>query len=412
MPNTFAYTSNWVTMRTLDLLVNKLEVGAFFNTEFNRELTQEFPVGSTFNVKLPQMFIPRTGLGYNPQTINRRTTPVTCDQVIGVDFEWDSIELALNMERGEEEIEKQYLMPAAAALKQELDSKCAQWAYLNSPNIVGSLGTNPTSFQTIDQAREQLVEMGCPPGGDKGLLIPPAISVALSNAGVTYFNPTGNISQQYKEGSLGRTKGFDVYESMSLYDHTAGTWAGAVTVTGAGQSGSTLNVTATTGDTFLAGDIISIANVFPTNPMTRRTTQRANAKTFVITQNTTAAANAAALPIYPAIVGPGSPYQNVNALPAAGAALTLFPGTVTPNGRTGKQGLAMHANAFALVSVKFQNPKAVEIASQTRDPKTGVSIAFVRAFDAVQRKWINRFDMMIGFGNLYAENCSVRVLGA
>ncbi len=119
-----------------------------------------------------------------------------------------------------------------------------------------------------------------------------------------------------------------------------------------------------------------------------------------------------ALSISPSIIGPGSPYQNVDALPGAGAILTLFPGTVSPSAKVGKQGLALAKGAFALVSVKFKNPTAVEIASQTRDPKTGVSIAFVRQFEGRTRSWINRFDMMVGFGSLYAENCSVRVLGA
>jgi hypothetical protein len=50
--------------------------------------------------------------------------------------------------------------------------------------------------------------------------------------------------------------------------------------------------------------------------------------------------------------------------------------------------------------------------SQTTDPDTGLSIAFIRAFDAVQRRWINRFDCMVGFGRLHVESCAVRVLAA
>lgn len=412
MPNTYALT-DWVTMETLRLLLNKLEVGQFFNTDYNKNLTMEYPVGETFNVKLPQMFEVTTGLAYQPQAIDRRTTPVTCNIVKGVHFEWDSIEQALKLERGEEEIKKQYLEPAAAALKQELDSQCALWAYQNTPNAVGTLGTNPTSFDaTSAAARERLIQMACPPSGEKGMIVPPAYVRALKNASIGYFNPASDISKQYKEGSIGRADGFDWYESMSLYDHTSGIWAGAVTITTSGLSGSSITVTCTTGDTVKKGDVISIDNVYAVNPMTRRTVSQTFDKQFVVTQDATGVASSMTIQISPSIVGPGSPYQNVDALPVAGAALSLF-NDATPTGAlTGKQGLALHKNAFALVSVKFQNPKAVEIASQSRDPETGVSIAFVRAFDPIQRRMVNRFDMCFGFGNLYNDSCAVRVLGA
>ena len=36
----------------------------------------------------------------------------------------------------------------------------------------------------------------------------------------------------FKEGFIGELANAKMYESQSLYTHTAGTWAGAVTVTG------------------------------------------------------------------------------------------------------------------------------------------------------------------------------------
>jgi hypothetical protein len=52
------------------------------------------------------------------------------------------------------------------------------------------------------------------------------------------------------------------------------------------------------------------------------------------------------------------------------------------------------------------------MASQTRDPQTGISVRFVRMFDPQQSKMVNRFDVCIGFGNLYNDQCAVRILGA
>ena len=410
MPNSYVFP-DWVAPEALRLLLNQLEVSQFFNTEYNKEFDREFPVGETVRVKLPQRYLIRDGLGYNPQAIDRINTTVTCNQIFGVDFQFDDFEGALKMERSKEEISRQYLEPAMAQIAQEIDTRAALFAYQNSNNIVGVLGTDPNSSTTFMQARQRMKELACPPG-EKGMIVPPAVNTAYVPQLQALFNPASEISQQYKEGSLGRLWGYDWYESMSLWSHTAGTWAGAVTVNGPNQSGTQLTITATAGDTFNVGDVFGIASVNQVNPMTRRKLSTVG-KTFTVTAPLVAAGGGVdVVNISPAIFGPGSQYQNVDALPASGAALTLFPGTASPNGKTGAQGLAIHPDAFALVGVKLQSPKATELTSQARDKKTGIPIRFVRMWDPISAQMINRWDTCIGFGNLYGDNCSVRVLCA
>ena len=413
MPNQFIFP-DWVAPEALRLLINQLEVSQFFDTSYNKEFSREFPVGETVRVKLPQRYLIRDGLGYNPQPINRINTTVTCNQIFGIDFEFDDFEAAVRMERKQSEISDQYLKPAMAQIAQEIDTRAALFAYQNSNNIVGVLGTDPTTMAPFAGARQRLKELGCPPKGEKGMIVPPQVNSSLSALITPLFNPTSEISTYFKEGSLGKLWGFDWYESMSLFRHTAGTWAGAVTVNGAGQSGTTLAINATAGDTFNIGDVFGLANVNLVNPMTRRALSNVG-KTFVITAPMTAlgAGNAAdVLSISPAIFGPGSQYQNVDALPINTAALTLFPGTATPNGKSGAQGLFLHPEAFALVGVKLESPKATEITSQARDKKTGIPIRFVRMWDPIQKKMINTWDTVIGFGNLYPDNCGGRILCA
>lgn len=410
MANSFNY-ADWLSMTSLRRLLNKIECCEFANTDYNEEFTKDFAVGETVRVNYPQRFTIRDGMGYSPQAINRINTTVTCDQFFGVDFDWDSAEKALKMERGLDKIETEYINPIMDQIAQEWDSRFAKFAYQNANNIVGVLGTDPTSFQTINQARQRMRELSCPAGGKRGLIIPPAVNTALVNAGVSYFNPASDISKQYKEGSIGRTNSFDAYESMSLYSHTAGTWAGAVTVTSAPANGATtLAVTCTTGDTFKKGDVIGIASRYATNPSTRRRAQSVTTRQIVVTQDATGVASAATLNVLPAFWGPGSQYQNIDTLPVAADVLTLFPGTSSPNGKSGINGLAIHSDAFAMVGVKLEAVKACELYSQTRDPDTGLSIRFVRMFDPQQSKMINRFDTLGGFGVLYGDNCAVRIL--
>jgi hypothetical protein len=405
--NSFQF-ANWITTESLRNLVNPLVVAEQFNTDYNKEFTKSFAVGETVRVKLPQRFLVREGLTYSPQAIDRIYTTVTCDQIFGVDFQWDDAEAALKLERGQELIKKEYIEPAMLQLSQEIDSRAANWAYLNTNNIVGQLGVTPTNMSIAQDARTRLIENACPPG-EKMLAMSPACMGSLVTGAAAVFNDQGAVGKAFKEGYYGRARGFDWAESMSLYSHTAGTWAGTVETSSAGQTGSSINLTATTNDTFVAGDVISFEGVYNVNPKTRRTT--GTLKQFVITQSTTAAASAATILISPAIIPTGQ-YQNCTNAPANGADLTLFPGTTSPNGKSAINGLAMQRDAFALVGVNLEMPQAVEIKSQARDPKTGISIRFVRAWNPTESRMINRFDVLMGFGNLYPDQSAVRVLSA
>lgn len=408
--STFNYV-DWLSQEGLRMLLNELECSQFANTDYNKEFTKPFAIGETVRVNKPQRFNVTDGMGYQPQALDRPYTTVTVDQPFGVHFNMDDIDSALKMERGRAEIKKAYLDPAMAQIAQEIDSRFANFATLNANNIVGALGTDPTSFQTINQGRARLVQLACP-SGDKGAIITPDMNVSLTNAAVQYFNPTREISDQFREGYVGFNSGFKFYESMSLIDTTAGVRAAGVTVDGNNQSGSSINLTCTTGDTFLAGEVFSIDNVYAVNPSTRQITTRATDKQFVILADATGAASAVTLTISPGIVGPGSHYQNVDALPVTGATVTMWPGTSSPNGKSGKNGLLIHRDAFALVGVALEVPKAVEMSTQMRDPKTGIAVRFVRMFDPIQSRMVNRFDVLLGFGALYPDNCCVRLLGA
>jgi hypothetical protein len=228
----------------------------------------------------------------------------------------------------------------------------------------------------------------------------------------TFFQPADELASMFKEGSLGRAAGADWYESNSLWSHTAGTWAGAVTVTGGGQNGASLIITGTAGDTIKAGDKISINAVNLVNPRTRRIPGPATAKTFTVPIDVTLTAGPDTIPILPAIYGPGSQYQNVDALPVNGAALTLWPGTGSPNGKVGTVGLRLSKYAFALVGGQFYVPKAVEDASQKRDKQTGIPLRFVHFWDPVRSVQGRRFDTLLGTGNLYQDNGVCCVVGA
>src|SRR6185312_5047975 len=412
MANSFLNTT-WVSLKVLRLLLNKLVVAEYFNRSWEKEFEKEFAPGSQITVKFPQRFTVTNGMGYSPQGINRLQTPVNLDQWMQVAFEWDDYEAAVRLERSEEELEEQYFEPAAAALAQECDSRCAKWAYQNASMTVGALGTDPTTVATYYTARQRLEENAAGVLGKRCMLISSSMMTSLGSNITTIFHPADEITKAWKEGVIGELGTFMFYESQSLFSQTAGTWAAAVTVNGANQSGTAITITATAGDTFNVGDKVSFANVNLVNPMTRRIPGKAANKVFTVTQALVAVGGGAdVLNILPPIYGPTSQYQNVDALPANGAALTLWPGTTSPNGKVGTVGLGLTRQAFAIVGAKLYTPKKVEEAGQATDPDTGLSVRKVKAWDPVRSVQVNRMDSLFGLGNLYQDNGAICVAGA
>lgn len=415
MANVFQYV-DWMAMKCLFLVKNKRSISANMSSAYKEEFRKPFAVGDTVRVKKPQRGLIRTGLGYTPQGLQRINATITVQEPFGIDFEWDSFEKAIKMERSEAQLEAEYLDPFMAQIAQEIDSRAALFAYQNSNNVVGVLGTDPATFDaTSAAARQRLVELGgANDEGGRVMIVPPNVMRALKGSTLTGFNPNTDLSKAWRTGIVGNADGFEWYESMSLYAHTSGVWAGAVSVATAPTNGATsVALTCTTGDTFLTGDSFDFnTTTAQVNPMTRRKGITV-AKPFVVTAPANGVASAATVSFWPPIYGPGSAYQNVDALPAAGAVLTMFRGTAAPTAaHTGINGLAFTKNAFAIVGVPLEKAEGAEVSWTKQDPETGISISFLRMMDPVQRKMINRFDCCLGFGALYSDECSVRILGA
>jgi hypothetical protein len=400
-----------VSLEILRLLVNKLVCAEYFNRNWEKDFNKEFAPGSTIQIKFPQRFTIVDGMGYAPQGINRITTTVSLDNWLQVPFEWDDYERAVKLERSEEELRENYWAPAAAAIAQEVDSRCANFARFNTSNLIGALGTDPNSVQTYYQARALLEKEAASPGR-RCMLISTNMMVSLGSNITNVFNPPSEISRMWKAGTIGTLAAFEFFESNSLWTHTAGTWAATVKVIGSGQSGAALVIQGTAGDTINPGDKFNIAAVNMVNPMTRRSAGPLTLRTFTCPAGFTLTGGSDTINILPPIFGPGSQYQNVDALPLTNAVLTLWPGTTTPNGKAGTVGLALTREAFALVGGKLYLPKAVESAAQQQDPESGIAIRKVIAWDPVRSMQVNRYDSLIGFGNLYQQNGAVAVLGA
>jgi hypothetical protein len=107
--------------------------------------------------------------------------------------------------------------------------------------------------------------------------------------------------------------------------------------------------------------------------VTRERTQSANTMTVTVAADVTGAASAATVQINETLYFTGN-YQNIDAQPANGATLTLFPGTSSPERQGGQAGLAFTKEAFAAVNLPLPMPKNEEKSSARSDgPGHGIS---------------------------------------
>jgi hypothetical protein len=424
-PNSFD-VNDFLAREQLRKMTNKLVISESFSTAQNKLFDQAYmagAMGDTVRVPFPRQLLPgqANNLGYEPQPLVDRATFVKIDQISKVHFEYDVLEKALKMQDYKGALTEDIIDPSSDTMAQDIEDRCAFYAYQHTPNIVGILGTNPTSFDaSFGASYERFINLGAG-SVKKRAIIGTGIQRALTAVELALFLPDTEFNRVMKEGSLGRADTFDTFVSPSLWKHTAGTVTTptvsvAPTVDpDAGTGITSMIVACTTGNTFKKGDVYNIAAVNEVNLMTRRVgTGATKLREISIQADVTAVASLATITFTPPLYGPGSPYQNVSALPLAGAAMTLFPGTTTPNGLTGTQSLMLGKNAFGLVGVKLKLPPTggSVIASQKRDPTTGLAVAYTQQFTNDEMKTRCRFDCPFGFGEFWNAQAAVRLLGA
>lgn len=401
-----------VTQEIARGLYNKSTIANHFYKGFNKEYQKEYAVGATIYPRLPWRVIKKEGLNLQLQPLVDRVTSVTMDQVYQYSTDFDSVEEALTMPRPDMELIKQIAEPVSKQLAQDLDSAAALWVLANTPNVVGALGTAITDLATLRGLTQKLIELG---GWQNPIgVLTPGMANQVVGLGQTFQNPQAAVNKQWESMEIGKYANVTWNQSMSLYAQTAGTAVTSITVTGANQSGGSLIMTGTAAQTLLINDKIGIGSgstgMYAVNPGTRRSFLAI--RTFTVTTSITLTGGADTVQIYPAIVGPGSQYQNVDALPQDGAAVVLWPGTTSPSGKQGMCGAVFADDAFCLVGAKLSEPEAVEYHAVRGVPGTGISARVTVTWDAQLSRKIFRCDTLFGFGNVEPENKSVLLAGS
>ena len=383
MANTIL-TPTMVTREALRILHQKLN----FIRSINRQYDDEFAktgakIGSSLKIRLPNQYTVRSGATLSAQDVTENSVTLTLGTQKGVDVNFTSVDLTLSLD----DFAKRILDPAMSVLAAAIENDALSMlqSVYNQVNKTGSAIT----LQQVLLGRKALVDNLAPPGNWTALLCTQD-NVDLVNALKGLFQDSGAIAEQYSEGYMGRTAGFDFVENTLLAKQASGTEVASpsstITVNGANQTGAAITVANGSSKTLVVGDIVTLPGVNRVHPETRADTGAL--QQFVVTQ--ALATNGTVLNISPAIVTSGAT-QNVTASPTNSAAIAKV-GTA---GASYGISAVYHEDAFTFATADLVMPKGVDFAA--REVMDGISMRIVRQYDINNDKFPARIDVYYGY---------------
>ena len=385
MPNTIL-TPVQITRKSLQILHQKLN----FIGNINRTYDDSFAnsgakIGDSLKIRLPNEYTVRTGPNLSVQDTTETSTTLQIATQKGVDISFSSAELTLSLD----DFSSRILEPAMAVLAANIEADALSM-YKDVYNIVDNDG-NALTFLNIMQGRKLLNDNLAPMDNNRSALLSTDHTAKLVDALKGLFQDSNAIKQQYREGMMGRTGGFDFYENTLLTNHTTGTALKTTTYTVNGAvttNGSTSVTVATGATTFKAGDIFTVAGCFRVHPETKVST--GVLQQFVVTADY--AGGAGSVSFAPAIFTSGG-RQNVVAAGMANSSAIVKVGAGNAEQLT--PSLVFHRDAFAFATADLVMPKGVDFAA--REVYDGISLRTVRQYAISSDTMPCRIDVLYGY---------------
>ena len=392
MANTIL-TPTAVTREAQRILHQKLNFVGSINRQYDSSFAQSGArIGDSLKVRLPNQYTVRTGASLSTQDTTESSTTLQVATQKGVDLTFTSAELTLSLD----DFSARILEPAMAVLAANIEADALNM-YKDVYQISDEDGT-AVSLKSFLYGRQKLNDSLAPQDNNRSAIISTDHSVKLVDALKGLFHDSAAIKEQYKEGIMGRTAGFDFYENTLLNAHTTGTAVKVTTYTVNGAvtaNGSTAVTVASAGSTtFKQGDIFTVAGCFRVHPETKVTTSVL--QQFVVTADY--AGGAGSLSFAPAIYTSGG-RQNVVAAGLANSAAIVKVGaaaseTLTPS-------MVYHRDAFTFATADLVLPKGVDFAA--REVMDGISLRTVRQYAISTDTYPCRIDVLYGYKTIRPE---------
>lgn len=377
-------TIDMITNQALMILHQKLNFIGTIDRQYDSSFAKSgAKIGDTLRIRLPNEYTVRSGATLSTQDTTETSVSLPVTTQKGVDVNFSSEELTLDID----DFSKRILEPAMSVLAANVEADAISM-YKDVYNFVDNAGSAMTFAKAL-AASGKLTDNLTPYDG-RTLNLTTQDNIDMVDALKGLFNAQDKLSSNYKEGRLaGPFAGFEgIYENTLLGNHTTGTAAATTNylVNGADQTGATLTVDGGS-TTFLDGDIITIAGVNRVHPETKADT--GILQQFVVTANS--GTSATSLAISPSITITGGK-QNVTAAPANDAAVSKVGGGASS---VFTNSMAYHKDAFTFATADLVMPKGVDMAA--RKVLDGVSMRIVRDYDINNDKFPCRIDILYGY---------------
>lgn len=352
--------------------------------EFSSEVSG-YMKGSSVTIKIPPTGVVYDGAtfagGGSAPDFTELTETLTLSNQKHVPLTFTAKEKLLNITEFRERI----LMPQMLTLSAAVEAAAIQEACQTTPNKVGTIGTVPSAMLTFAQARQKL-QRALAPESPRYMMYSDDVGPVLIDSTKAQFNPVSEIEKMFYQGSIGKAAGAGWYECVNLPTQAVGTRAGSVTISGANQTGSTITVGCTNGDTFKKGEIITLPAVNEVHPLTG--TSYGALKQFVITADVTASGTTASLPIFPAIKT-SMPSQTASGSPTNGGTV-LFGYSSAAH----KENLMWHRDAFTMAFAPL--PVLASCEGYTARLPSGVSVRVMTFGNGLTDTENTRIDVLWG----------------
>lgn len=381
-------TPTAVTRESLRVLHQKLNFVGSINRQYDASFAKEgAKIGDTLKVRLPNQYKVRTGRVMDVQDTVESSVTLPVQTIKGVDMSFTLADLTLSLD----DFSKRIIQPAMSVLAANIEADALSM-YKDVYNQVNNHGAAITMNKVL-QARKHLVD-NLAPAGDWQALLNTQDNIDLVDAVKGLFQDSTAIKEQYREGYMGRTAGFDFAENTLLTAHTRGaantsytidTRTSALPITEPNTPVSTVTTSSGSGS-ILKGDVFTIGNVFRVHPETKVST--GVLQQFVCTEDI---AGTGSLKISPSIILAG-PRQNVTIPTTSATAALTFAGTLsTAHGIS----LAYQKDAFLFATADLLLPDGVDFAA--RKVMDGISMTIVRQYDINNMSMPCRVDVLYGY---------------
>lgn len=384
-------TPDKILKESLRVLHSKINLIKGVTRQYDKQFAQTGgKIGDTLRIRLPNEFSVRSGSVMQVQDVEQTKVDLTVATQKGVDMNFSSSELAMDID----DFSGQYIKPAMSRLAAELEKDFLASITTAVYNRVGTPGTAPATSLAWLEANQKLNEY-LAPSESRHVLMTPRAQAATIGGLDGKFNPGGKISKQYESGEMGgNTLGFDTWSmSQVLPVLTLGTATNTTPLTDAvtAQTGSSLILNGTgNAVTYKAGTTFTIADVYAVNPETKQ--QYRHLQQFVVTADATANSSnggEVTLAISPAIVASGV-RQNVSNGAANDKAITITGSASTAYGLN----LAYQKEFATFVTADLEIDSGAKFCA--REVFDGISMRIWRAGDITNDKFPCRLDVLYG----------------